>query len=434
MDMTKRPYETCIFNDDLGTFHLFYITEHGGESKPVLTPGGNPIKHISERLLTEIQAELKSGTPQQMIEQISNYQIICSQIDEFGKNTFHEDDCDFHQLLMENGPEERLTQLLMEDSAFFPMHPQEEVDRAYNLQCLTEFLEENFGESRLDSFLISSPIHTREIWGRDDFPGKKFEGLRDLLYKLIIEASLEQRVVLHTAFHTSMRSLVIPVLLTFHHLLPQQFALACLACGHIIPDILDDEEMKDILTFQVSLSNIAAMLTSYLNLSVPGIVKLISNGESSKLEFKSSLRKNLKTGSRKDSNVQKAALKEIVGFLNSDGGDLLIGVTDSGEIVGIEVDEFLDPKGSLDKDKYMLHLTDLIRTRIDSSIAATIKLEFYSVNGKHVLQVTCPASRDQIYYLDGDFYIRMASQTVKLEGRDLINHISQNTGKKPDNT
>lgn len=53
------------------------------------------------------------------------------------------------------------------------------------------------------------------------------------------------------------------------------------------------------------------------------IQSLISRGESERLEFKSTLRWNLKTG-RPEKGIEKAWLKSVVAFLNSDGGILLI--------------------------------------------------------------------------------------------------------------
>ena len=49
------------------------------------------------------------------------------------------------------------------------------------------------------------------------------------------------------------------------------------------------------------------------------IQSFISSGESERLEFKSTLRWNLKTG-RPEKGIEKAWLKSVVAFLNSDGG------------------------------------------------------------------------------------------------------------------
>jgi Putative DNA-binding domain len=78
--------------------------------------------------------------------------------------------------------------------------------------------------------------------------------------------------------------------------------------------------------------------------------ELIKRGESKTLEFKSTLRWNLKEDRKDDQGVTHAALKTIAAFLNTDGGDLLIGVADDGSIVGIERDKLEND------DKFMRHL------------------------------------------------------------------------------
>src|ERR1700736_4234749 len=78
--------------------------------------------------------------------------------------------------------------------------------------------------------------------------------------------------------------------------------------------------------------------------------ELIKRGESKTLEFKSTLRWNLKEDRRDDKAITHAVLKTIAAFLNTDGGDLLVGVADDGSIIGIERDQ-LD-----NDDKFMRHL------------------------------------------------------------------------------
>jgi len=52
------------------------------------------------------------------------------------------------------------------------------------------------------------------------------------------------------------------------------------------------------------------------------ILSLIRDGESKTLEFKQTLTKNIRTN-QKDKKIQKATLKTIVAFLNTEGGTLL---------------------------------------------------------------------------------------------------------------
>ena len=59
--------------------------------------------------------------------------------------------------------------------------------------------------------------------------------------------------------------------------------------------------------------------------------------------------------------MEKAVLKTIVAFLNTDGGNLLIGVDDDGDIIGADIQSFEN------KDKMGLHLTNLIASKIGNS-------------------------------------------------------------------
>ena len=65
--------------------------------------------------------------------------------------------------------------------------------------------------------------------------------------------------------------------------------------------------------------------------------RLIAAGENHYAEFKSSIRYDFrqKTTNR---DLEEVIAKTIAGFMNAEGGYLLIGVKDSGEVVGLEKD------------------------------------------------------------------------------------------------
>ena len=67
------------------------------------------------------------------------------------------------------------------------------------------------------------------------------------------------------------------------------------------------------------------------------IRSLIAAGESATLEFKSTLRWDLRAGKTSPA-IERASLKTISAFLNTNGGILLIGVRDDGTVEGIESD------------------------------------------------------------------------------------------------
>jgi len=152
------------------------------------------------------------------------------------------------------------------------------------------------------------------------------------------------------------------------------------------------------------------------------IAALIKEGENGVTEFKSTLRRNLHTGEN-DVKMENSVLKTIVGFLNSKGGgNLLVGVTDDGDALGVEADSFSN------EDKMYLHLNNLIKDRIGAKHMLYIQPHFDEHDEKRVLVVDCQPSRSPVYLKEGNeerFYIRSIAATVELKGGQVQDYISQ---------
>ncbi len=144
--------------------------------------------------------------------------------------------------------------------------------------------------------------------------------------------------------------------------------------------------------------------------------ELIKAGESKTLEFKSTLRWNLKEARQDDKVVTHAVLKTIAAFLNTEGGDLLIGVPDDGSIVGIEKDQLESD------DKFMRHLAQVVRNGLGDRAGTCIDPKTQIVQGKTVCVVSCQRSPEPVYLKwkgvetvpAGDFFVRSGPGTVKL--------------------
>ena len=157
------------------------------------------------------------------------------------------------------------------------------------------------------------------------------------------------------------------------------------------------------------------------------ILTKISNGESKTCEFKESLSLDVRQSEnnksyvpRKEEKIELSVLKTIAGFLNSDGGELFIGVNDESIICGIENELKRFHKSS--KDKMQLHLKSLIKQNIGLGSSNYINLELKKVNDKEIIHVICKKSDEPVYIKDKDFYIRTGPATDKLEGRELVNY------------
>jgi type I restriction enzyme R subunit len=144
--------------------------------------------------------------------------------------------------------------------------------------------------------------------------------------------------------------------------------------------------------------------------------ELIKRGESKTLEFKSTLRWNLREDRKDDQTVTYAVLKTVAAFLNTEGGDLLIGVADDKSVVGIEPDRFEN------EDKFMLHLAQVARNGLGDRASTCIDPKTQIVQGKTVCVVSCQRSPEPVFLkwkgiettLEGDFYVRSGPGSVRL--------------------
>ena len=146
---------------------------------------------------------------------------------------------------------------------------------------------------------------------------------------------------------------------------------------------------------------------------------LVDEGETLATEFKSTLRINLHTGGR-DPRMELAILRTIAGFINNNGGTLVVGVSDDGTPVGIEADGFEN------EDKMCLHLTNIINGRIGPQHMMYIHPRFDNYEGVRVLVVECQKGKSAVYVKDGNaerFYIRTETSTTELSGSQTEAHI-----------
>jgi hypothetical protein len=143
---------------------------------------------------------------------------------------------------------------------------------------------------------------------------------------------------------------------------------------------------------------------------------LIKRGESKTLEFKSTLRWNLKENRKDDKAITHAALKTIAAFLNTEGGDLLIGVADDGQVVGLEPDQLETD------DKFLRHLAQVVRNGLGDRAGTCIDPNTQSIDGKTVCVVSCQRSPEPVFLrwkgleatTEGDLFVRSGPGTVKL--------------------
>ena len=120
------------------------------------------------------------------------------------------------------------------------------------------------------------------------------------------------------------------------------------------------------------------------------LIDMIRGGESDTVEFKSTLRTNLHT-KKVDKEIEHSALKTLAGFLNTDGGTLVVGVSDDRTPVGIEADNFPNA------DKMSLHLVNIVNAQLGPNAMTLIHTSFDNFEDSRVLVVNCQRSPTEVY-------------------------------------
>ncbi len=132
-------------------------------------------------------------------------------------------------------------------------------------------------------------------------------------------------------------------------------------------------------------------------------------------------------------NISKVIIaKTLAGFLNTDGGTLIIGIkenknNDEDEIIGIEV-EYINLKDQC-QDGYRRMLVDLIKDYFPADIFnhlnQYLQIRFEKVNDNVICGVTAIRSDQRVFLkLKGTdyFYIRTDASTRELHGEEILDY------------
>ncbi len=160
---------------------------------------------------------------------------------------------------------------------------------------------------------------------------------------------------------------------------------------------------------------------------------LISDIEDERAEFKSSARWNVHKKGR-DAAIELGIIKTVAGFMNANGGALLIGVDDSGRAIGLENDFQLFKKNDRNRDAYGLWLITLLETCIGKPATVNLKVSFASVEGKNICRVDVrPSKRPVFVNVPGsqktdDFYVRIGASTRRLSTDEALQYVKDHWG------
>ena len=147
--------------------------------------------------------------------------------------------------------------------------------------------------------------------------------------------------------------------------------------------------------------------------------------EGQHLEFKSTFRTNLHTN-QPDKRMEHAVAKTVAGFMNSQGGRLLIGVDDEGQTLGLDPDfKTMGKQGNI--DGFELALRKRLRDQLSLPITGLVKVAFRNDGDNQYCELeVLPGSRPIYCAAVGDahshheFYVRDGNATTQLFGADQL--------------
>jgi hypothetical protein len=152
---------------------------------------------------------------------------------------------------------------------------------------------------------------------------------------------------------------------------------------------------------------------------------ILAEGEGEEVEFKRCARWDAQLG-RVNRALEEAVARTIAGFLNHEGGTLLIGVTDTGDVAGLKAD--FQTLKRRDRDGFQQFLMGLVQSKLGGHICAQVHVGFCEVRGEDVCEVTVEPSAAPVYYQDGSsarYFVRTGNGTRELDVREAIVHVTR---------
>lgn len=132
------------------------------------------------------------------------------------------------------------------------------------------------------------------------------------------------------------------------------------------------------------------------------VASIIAEGETNKIEFKSSLLSK--------NQISSKIVCTLAAFANTSGGHMLIGVEDNREVCGIEADMTNKYKS---QDKWFKALSDKIASDIGESFSKYHRIRLTEYQDRTVCQIEVRKANKKIY-CNGTYYIRQNNQTTTL--------------------
>jgi len=385
----KTPEFDLVMRDEQ------FIIYNGAD--PFLTPGGNVFAHSGERFIKYLLADMTNGGLER----------------DFGATSIFIHQCD------RPGQGEWLTTLNLEQLLAGDLYVGVKCGRA----SIGSHASQQFdAQDTIDANLLNF-----RLWTYSSILNRIHEFLSDHLVRLegdaedqpftnllkvvLMGLGVPEKACLDMLSQHHGSGIVLPLLLVMGNITPSEYFRALQAQDKEVPERFFKEAYV-VLDYLMIMRSSAGPVVRYQS--------LIRSGESDRLEFKSTLRWDLKAG-KTNQAVERASLKTISAFLNAQGGTLLIGIRDDGSVEGIESDRFPN------EDKFLLHLWTLIRTCFGRDVSPFIQTSLEEASGKTICAVRCNRSPRPVFLrqpgFNEEFYIRLGPASVALDVSEALKYI-----------
>ncbi len=168
----------------------------------------------------------------------------------------------------------------------------------------------------------------------------------------------------------------------------------------MIPDIIDDRFPQ---THRPIQSKLIKRKTSS-HVESMNVDRLIQGGETKRMEFKESLKLKTEIG------------RSISSFSNAEGGTIIVGVTDSGKVTGVQLGQ-----NTLER------LANQIKQHTDPQIYPRMHSE--EIEGKTIVVIEVDESPEKPVFYRNNAYKRVGKSSHKLSSSE-IRKLAKNSGEK----
>ena len=210
-----------------------------------------------------------------------------------------------------------------------------------------------------------------------------------------------------------------------------------------LQDIPEDPVLWELKNYELFLQERRKLLAKNINSYLTNITKtedtdislsveeLIAQGESGGVELKTTMRWDINE-QRVNKILEEVILKTVAAFSNLEGGILLIGVNDQGEVEGLDADYASMKDGN--KDGFELHLSNLLTNAYGADFAATgVKVSFPEVDDKEICMVEIKPGHKAIYTEISDkngakvkkFFVRRGNSSHELSISEISDYVSR---------